>query len=288
MGYAPNETRDLAERLGSCRLADGGLPYYSGGTSSAEPTLLAALSFSAAGLPFEAVRPLLDWARKAQSANGSVGLTAELRLQGIWLTALAAIVFRHFRLEAEARRALDFVLALRSVTSRKDPRLKQDDSLPGWPWVPGTSGWVEPTAWSLIALGLSDRPHQPRIEEGVRFLLDRQIPSGGWNYGNPALDGRDLLPFWDTTGLALVALCGRVESGRIAASLGRLEREGVKIESPSGLAWSVLALESYDRGDAAARARLQASLNAVPDDTFNTAAGALGLIALSRRRVLTA
>jgi hypothetical protein len=118
--------------------------------------------------------------------------------------------------------------------------------------------------------------------------LDRQILTGGWNYGNPALDGRDLLPFWDTTGLALVAVCGRVEPGQIAASLGILEREGKRIESQSGLAWTVLALGSHGRYAAAVRARLLESLRTIPDGELNLANFALGLIALSGKRIFVA
>ena len=288
MESAKNEIAAFSERLRSFSRPDGGLPYYPGTSSSAEPTLLAALAVSASGASPELATPCLAWAQGMQNPDGSFGLDSGHRRQGLWLTALAAIVYRHFGLEPKAKASLDFLLSLRSVTAPKDPRLKQDDTLPAWPWVPGTSGWVEPTAWALVALNLSDQRRHPRAEEGVRFLLDRQIPSGGWNYGNPALDGRDLLPFWDTTGLALVALCGRVEPGRIAASLALLEREWKRIESQCGLAWTVLALGSFGRDTGAVRARLVELMRVLPDEQLNLANYALGLIALSGKRILVA
>jgi len=153
--FATSETAALVERLRSFSLPDGGLPYYRGNASSAEPTLLAALALYVSGAPAEAAKPLLAWAQKLQNPDGSVGVDPGHRDQGVWLTALAAIVLHHFGLAENSKRALDFLLSLRSITGLKDPRFSQDDTLTGWPWVPGTFGWVEPTAWSLIALNLS-------------------------------------------------------------------------------------------------------------------------------------
>jgi hypothetical protein len=281
------ETAALVERLLSFSLLDGGLPYYRGNASSAEPTLLAALALSVSGAPAERAKPRLAWAQKLQNPDGSVGVDPGHRDQGVWLTALAAIVLHHFGLAENAKRALDFLLSLRSVTGPKDPRLRQDDTLTGWPWVPGTFGWVEPTAWSLIALSLSGLGGHPRTEEGARFLLDRQIPSGGWNYGNPALDGRELLPFWDTTGLALVALHGHGDPKRVGASLELIEKDQGKIESLSGLSWAVLCLQGYGRDAGRSRGRLLDVMGSLRDEEFHAGNFALGLIALSGKKVFT-
>jgi hypothetical protein len=280
-----SETAALVERLLSFSLPDGGIPYYRGNVSSAEPTILAALALSASGAPAERTEPLLAWTKKLQNPDGSVGVDPGHRDQGVWLTALAAIVLHHFGLAENAKQALDFLLPLRSVTGQKDPRLRQDDSLTGWPWVPGTFGWVEPTAWSLIALGLSGLGGHPRTEEGVRFLLDRQIPSGGWNYGNPALDGKELLPFWDTTGLALVALHGHVDPKRIGASLELMEKNQGRIESLCGLSWAVLCLDSHDRDTSRARLKLLNVMGSLREEELHTGNFALGLIALSGKKV---
>jgi hypothetical protein len=284
MECSVSETAAFVERLLSFSLPDGGLPYYRGNASAAEPTLLAALALSASGAPAERAGPLLAWAQKLQSPDGSVGVDPGHRDQGVWLTAQAAIVFHHFGLAENAKRALDFILSLRSVTGPKDPKLRQDDTLTGWPWVPGTFGWVEPTAWSLIALSLSGLGGDPRAEEGARFLLDRQIPSGGWNYGNPALDGKELLPFWDTTGLALVALHGHGDPMRVGASLELMEKGQGKIESLSGLSWAVLCLDSYGRDAGRARVRLRDVMGSLRDEEFHLGNFALGLIGFSGKK----
>lgn len=287
MKQATSEIAVLVERLQPLSLPDGGLPFYRGNASAAEPTFLAALASSASGAPAELTKPLLAWARQLQNPNGSIGVDSGHRNQGVWLTALSAIVFHHFGLEENAKRALDFILSLRSVTGPKDPRLRQDDTLPGWPWVPGTSGWVEPTAWSLIALSLSGLIGHPRAEEGVRFLLDRQIPSGGWNYGNPALDGKELLPFWDTTGLTLVALHGHVDPKQVGRSLELMEKNQGKIESLSGLSWAVLSLDSDRRDAGRARGRLLKVMGSLHDEEFHAGNFALGLIALAGKKVFS-
>ena len=78
--------------------------------------------------------------------------------------------------------------------------------LVGWPWVANTFGWVEPTAWALLALALAGKSDHPRAVEGRRLLEDRCLPEGGWNYGNKIVFKNTLMPFWDTTALATLAL----------------------------------------------------------------------------------
>jgi hypothetical protein len=279
---------NLINRLTSFFLPDGGCPYYKGGDSSAEPTFLAALALFASGVRAERAKPLLSWAQTLQNMDGSVSVNPGNRGQGLWLTAQAAIVFHHYKLKENLKRAQDFLLSLRSVTGPNDPRLKQDNTLAGWPWVPGTFGWVEPTAWSLIALLLSGQAGHPRAVEGRKLLLDRRIPSGGWNYGNPSLDDKELLPFWDTTGLALAALCGQADIDRLRPSLDLVEKRQDKIESLCGLAWAVISLQAYERDASRPRTRLQNVMESMAEEDLHVGNFALGLIALSQKKVFTA
>jgi len=283
----PPETTAFIKRLASFALPGGGVPYYRGGGPSAEPTLLALLALSAPGSPAggEAAKSLLAWVSGLQNGDGSLGLNPSHRDQGLWLTALAAVVFERCGLAGPRDRALTFLSSVCSVTVANTPGVRQDNGIVGWPWVSGTFGWVEPTAWSVIALSVCGRGGEARAAEGVRFLLDRQIPSGGWNYGNPGINDRELLPFWDTTGLALVALGGRTEAGRVRASLDFLETNQEKIASLCGLAWTVMGLETWGREAARLRQRLLGVMNAPPDDGLNAAYFAAGMLALSGRKV---
>ncbi|MHB8094868.1 MAG: hypothetical protein ACYDH0_07990 [Candidatus Aminicenantales bacterium] len=275
----------FAEKLLSLVLPDGGLPYYRGGESSAEPTILAALALNAAAAKEERLKPLLACLRGLQNPDGSVGIGSRYRDQGLWLTAPAAIVFRRFGLEDNLRKAIDFLLATKSVTLANNPRFKQDNTLLGWPWVRGTFGWVEPTAWAVLGLVLSGNGAHPRANEGRRLIWDREIGSGGWNYGSPELDDTELLPFWDTTGLALVALREGTEPAKVRKSLDLLEKNRGKIESLRGLAWVVLALEAYGRDARALRAKLREVMASAAVTDTDAANFALGTIALSGKKV---
>lgn len=282
----PNLDR-LTDRLLSIRHADGGFPYYSGNESSAEPTALAALALHSAGRPAAHAVSLTTWLSAGQNKDGSVGISPSRHNQGQWLTALAALVFQRFGLREQSDRTLGFILSLKSATLPNDPKIKQDNSLVGWPWVRGTFGWVEPTAWALLALSAAGLADQARAAEGRKLLLDRQIPSGGWNYGNPGVNDTELLAFWDTTGLALAALSGRVSATLVERSLSLLERNQDKIDSPCGLAWAILGLEAWKKDVSSLKAKLSGVLDAWAGPEVNTAHLALGIIALSGKKVLT-
>ncbi len=273
-------------KLASFELPGGGVPYYRGGGPAAEPSLLALLAFTAAGGSGERTKALLGWATALQNSDGSVSVNAVDHDQGLWLTAPAAVVFERYGMERARDRALDFLVSVSSKTVANDPNVRQDNTIVGWPWVRDTFGWVEPTAWAVLALGVCGRGGHPRAVEGRRFLLDRQIPSGGWNYGNPGVNDRELLPFWDTTGLALLVLRGRTDVSLVRPSLEFLETNQEKIQSLCGLAWAVLGLEAWGRPAARLRQRLDAAMDPASDDGLNAAHLAAGVIALSGGKVV--
>lgn len=82
--------------------------------------------------------------------------------------------------------------------------LRARNSDAGWPYRPGTTSAVEPTAWALLALGKFD-PGSEVVAAGCRWLLDSQNADGSWSQrtGTPPAS-------WVTAlaGLALVALAG--------------------------------------------------------------------------------
>ncbi len=93
-------------------------------------------------------------------------------------------------------------------------RQERDVGLKSWPWKPGNSGWVEPTAHALVALKqasakISSGELRGRVQMGEAQLMDVRSRDGGWNYGSPAALGVDLPSYPETTALALLALQGR-------------------------------------------------------------------------------
>ena len=73
------------------------------------------------------------------------------------------------------------------------------------------------------------------------MILNRSLPSGGWNYGNTRVLGRELRAFPSTTGMALVALLGWTDVPQVQAGLGYLGRAFPRLHTPWALGWSVLA-----------------------------------------------
>src|SRR5438105_3769687 len=71
-----------------------------------------------------------------------------------------------------------------------DTQVRFDPHKYGWGWVPGTIGWVIPTAMALIALERSRQrkfvaaAEQRRVDGGYAMLFDRMCAGGGWNAGN--------------------------------------------------------------------------------------------------------
>ena len=117
----------------------------------------------------------------------------------VWPTPLGAFAWHGAsEFSAAADAAVGFLLASGGVPLPQSAELEHDMSLRGWSWVLGTHSWVEPTSLGLLALRLRDRAGHERAQEARRLLLDRCLPSGGWNYGNTIAFGAELLPAPDT------------------------------------------------------------------------------------------
>src|SRR5262249_25064461 len=93
-----------------------------------------------------------------------------------------------------------------------------DPSFKAWPWRPGNSSWIEPTAHALVALrksaafGIRRAEIDERVRMGESMILERRCRDGGWNYGNRKVLGTELPSYPETTALALVGLIGSREN----------------------------------------------------------------------------
>lgn len=167
----------------------------------------------------------------------------------LWPTLVAGLGWSaHDDYSAPAQRAAEFVLSHRGQVGGKkpaDPRDGHDPTLRGWPWVSGTHSWVEPTSLALMLLKQQAMTVHPYYEEGLRVLWDRQIPSGGWNFGNPFLYQTELNPFPESTGLALSALVGHSDRARVSRSIDYLRRALVGLRSPLSVSWGLLGLSAW-------------------------------------------
>lgn len=168
--------------------------------------------------------------------------------ESFWPTQLAVLAWEGSPEHATAQsRAVTFLLSIsgRHWDKSSDSPLAHDTSLPGWSWTEETHSWVEPTSMALLALKVAGYGNHARVKNGVGMLLDRQLPSGGWNYGNTAVYDHALRPQPDMTGMALNALFGLVPEGDIKRSLEYLLESVNRLRTPRSLAWAVMGLGAW-------------------------------------------
>jgi hypothetical protein len=175
-----------------------------------------------------------------------------------WTTALTALLLATTRRDdARLRRAVDWLIHSKGREAiwfwrwkfrNLDTEVKFDPAKYGWPWIPGSTSWVVPTAMSIVTLErvkraeiVTEQALNERIDLGTAMLLDRMCPGGGWNAGNGIAFGVALAPYIDATAVGLLALQQREHQG-VTASLSRLATVLQECPSPYSIAWGILAL----------------------------------------------
>jgi hypothetical protein len=277
----PDWLRTAVERLAE------GLPagYVAGGGPASEPTALAGLALLAHGRA-EAARRAARWLVDEQSRNGSVGI-APARPTPCWPTALAMMLWcsvdrriAQDQFRDPLRKAAEWTLADRGKPAPRSAQFGHDSTLVGWSWAPDTHSWLEPTALFVLALKAVGQANHPRAREGVRLLLDRQLPSGGCNYGNTIVLGQELLPHVEPTGVAMLALAGEADADtRIERSLAYLQRELCENTATASLCYGLLGLAAHRRVPPTRDAWLRSAYDRLPKR--NPSPFKLALVALA-------
>jgi hypothetical protein len=165
-----------------------------------------------------------------------------------WPTALAVLAWEGAPDYVRPQeRAIRFLLDVDHVrpAGGSESSLAPDEQTGGWPWTMGTHSWVEPTAYSLLALQASGNVDHRRCRKAVQMMLGRQFPEGGWNGGETITLGRVLRPMPETSGMALTALAGLVDRETIQPSFDYLRSEWVEMTTPLSVAWTVLAFRAW-------------------------------------------
>jgi len=257
--------------------SDGGWGFRPRTASGTEPTawgMLALNGLDDSSQLREPMRRAEQWLRAAQLPDGS--WPPYPGLPGSWVTSLAclALLARGGERE-EASRGLRWTCQSWPGEGslwwrfcawfRREPTLvRQDHSLRGWSWTPGTSSWVEPTSLALLALNRFPderllRGAARRRRLGEAMLYDRMCPGGGWNAGNPQVYGVAGEPSVGPTAWALLALRRYAERPENQQSLEWLERTGKSATGPGSLALAQLCLQAYGRPGEAVAAALRNS-----------------------------
>lgn len=222
------------------------LGYLPGGKPATEPTALAALALAAHGhLP--PAQTAAQWLQDQQTAGGAVGVRAGEAEPG-WPTSLAVLAWaaadRHRWTDAIAR-AVSWLLSHRGKAIPRSPEFGHNTELIGWAYAENTHSWVEPTSLAVLALCAAGRRDEPALGEAVTLLLDRQLPGGGWNYGNTYVLGQLIRPHLQPTGLALLALAtAGTQRSAIDRSASWLAGQLGPQTPALSLGWSLLGLRA--------------------------------------------
>jgi Squalene-hopene cyclase C-terminal domain len=251
--------------LAAAQNPDGGWGYHQNGVSRVEPTCWALLALEKSDR--EAHKAALDraraWLEQTQLPDGSWGAGPGAQ-EGCWATSLACLgllgspealpavargiswLGREYPPESKQLFRLRYRLSGARKVNRQDP------TLPGWNWTPGTASWVEPTAYALLLL--ANAPPETLLEEAAErrqkaeaMLYDRMCPGGGWNLGNPEVYGVAGIPRVAPTAWALLALQAHPERPEVQQSLGWLEAAYDRIQGANSLALASICLEAYGR-----------------------------------------
>jgi hypothetical protein len=252
--------------LQSAQNSDGGWGFHPGSQSRVEPTCWAlhAMLYALPSQPMGEIIPSgFRFLRAAQLSDGAWPSSPE-ETAGSWVTSLASWVLLSDKDSPRAvtagiqwlcddwpRDSTPWRRLLRKFSS--DRHLStQNDSYRGWGWTPGTSSWVEPTSFALIALAESPKEHLPaeadrRRELAEAMLYDRMCPGGGWNCGNPRVYGVAGEPLVIPTVWALLALRQYPTRPENMMSIEWLENIVATVQGPGSLALARICLESYGR-----------------------------------------
>ncbi len=241
--------RDMISRLPS----DAIVGYHADEPVAAEPTAISALMAIGYDMPVIA-KAACERLMHAQLSGGEVSVY--LDDQGpYWPTSLAVIAWHQYAQRfaddfaascVEARdRGIDHLLGCGGEVIPRNKIIGHNSELQGWPWVLGTHSWLEPTALALMALRHTGHQSHARAIEAAELLLDRQLTTGGANYGNTFVLGQLLRAHVLPSAMSVVALHQTIPAPhRLTATIRYLQEELNRPLAATSLAWTIHALVS--------------------------------------------
>ena len=246
-------SREVLFRAG---VSDRGWGYRLGGAPAVEPSVLCCLALLATDPQTPdrrtagTVKGAAGWLANLQQKNGAVGVAPGMPEPG-WPTAHALLLWATQQdTEAPRRKAVEWLLQSKGVGIARDPDdpVGHDTALIGWPWVRNTHSWLEPTAMAVLALRREGLIDHPRVQEGLKVILDRPVPTGGWNYGNTSVFGNALRAQPAPTGQALLALAGLEQAAPAAEkAVAYLHETLPGTRAPRSLGFGLLGLTAWGR-----------------------------------------
>jgi hypothetical protein len=236
---------------------DGGWGYFAGKRSWLEPTAYALLALHEQ-MDGPAWQRGWELVRSWQMPDGGWRPNAQV-VESHWTTALAVTLhcvkkqfdepFQNGVRWLLSQRGVESTLLAQVIGIFVPNHLGHERKFAGWPWVPGTNSWIEPTAHALVALKkaaphVDSRELRKRVALAEGMILRRRCAQGGWNYGCKTALGVDLPSYPETTGIALLGLqsCLSAELGPDLAYARHLRESST---SRLGKAWLDVSLRNF-------------------------------------------
>ncbi len=259
---------------------------YFPGTVASEPVAWASIALTARDR-FDVARGWLNRLKEWQQRDGSVGVGPDDQ-DPKWPTSLAVLSWRIFddrsgtsEFTESADAGCQWLFSLAGHTMARPSGRFHDTTLHGWPWAEGTHSWLEPTAFAVLALRASGYQEHPRTLEAVRLIQDRQLPSGGCNYGNTFVLDQQLLPHVQPSGLAAMALASAGDDPRTRKTAAYLSRKWGTIHGTSSWCFAAMGLAAHGRLPTDFSAQLAMQVDACQARVDSRSGYKLALLALA-------
>ena len=256
------DTGLIGTQLARLTLPDGGYADRLQGQFRPDATAWGILASRALGLSQQDLERHRSRLFLEQQEDGRVRLGPH-HPESYWPTALAILAWQGSPASHAAQNlAVRFLLNTTGIhfPRKPDDIVRHDTSLKGWPWIEDTHSWVEPTAMCVMALRAAGHGQHDRVKEGIRMIVDRQLPHGGWNVASTTVFGKELAPVPEGTGSALTSLAGMVDERQVARSLEYLQGEVDRVRTPISLGWSLIGLAAWGRWPTKGRALVERCL----------------------------
>lgn len=278
------QSKEIVKALDKYFIPGKGFVYFKGCKQpEVEATVWACMAAILSGESPDFLEKSISWLKQMQNSDGSVKINSVCQGQAVWAASQFAILMNLLGEDDHCRKARKFILTQQGETFAEDSFADQDNSIVGWSWTKNSFSWVEPTSWALICLKDSEFRETKRFKDGILLLKNRQIPGKGWNYGNKNVYSTDLIPFIDTTALALCALYNEVEMELVTPVVEFLNKDSLHTDSLYALALAIISLTKYGSEVASHKEKLLQQLEKQPGDYMNSLHLSFACIALAEK-----